>query len=75
MDCFHKEQNVLFSFCPRWNGYNWSLGGDLNNSSYYDSIYENGILDVTSDGRDVIEYKIYSIKLYQREGETINRNF
>lgn len=75
MKSLHKEQNVLLSFCPRWNGYSWALGGDLNNASYYDSKYENGILDVTSNGEQVIEYKIHSIKLYQREGETINRNF
>ncbi len=67
MDCFHEEQYILLSYCPILSN-TYSIGNEYNNATVHD------IIDLAKErqGGEAIEWKIHSIKLYQKAGEKIN---
>ncbi|MEE0945493.1 MAG: hypothetical protein U0M42_01535, partial [Acutalibacteraceae bacterium] len=67
MDCFHEEQYIILSFCPILSN-TYAYGNEYNNATVHD------IIDLAKErqGGESLEFKIHSIKLYQKAGESIN---
>lgn len=66
MDCFHREMYVVLSHSLADSSHTW-----LDEKNYCD---QNDIIALykSATGKETIDYKIYSCKLYQRIGETVN---